>query len=166
MPVGTLIIWPQSTAPSGYLECNGAAYYQRSYANLFALTGTIYGTGSGVSGTFRVPDLRGEFIRGWDHDRGTDPEAATRTNRGDGETGNKLGTKQSDAIRNITGKIYRANSQSAYAGAFYKETGNFHTDASSGSSGNFQTGFDASHVVRTAKDNQPRNVAMMYVIKY
>ena len=168
VPVGTIIIWPGETPPAGFLECDGSVLSRTTYAALFAEIGTTFGKGAGAKAntTFRLIDLRGEFIRGWDHGRGTDPDRAARTNRGDGTTGDNVGTKQGDAIRNITGSIYRANSASDYRGAFYKLTGNAHTDPSSGVSGNFQTGFSAARVVPVGKDNRPRNVSMMFAIKY
>ena len=167
-PVGSLIIWPTSTPPAGYLECDGSALSRTAYAALYAVLGTTYGKGAGTlaNTTFRLPDLRGEFIRGWDHGRGADPDRAARTDRGDGTTGDQVGTKQNDAIRNITGTIYRANHYSSYTGAFYKIFGSTHTDPSSSTSGNFQTGFSASRVVPVGKDNRPRNIAMMIAIKY
>ena len=46
----------------------------------------------------KVPDLRGQFIRGWDHTAATDPGAASRTDRGDGTTGDYVGTKQAGDV--------------------------------------------------------------------
>lgn len=60
-----------STAPTGYLKANGAAVSRAAYAALFAAVGTTFGVGDGAT-TFNVPDLRGEFIRGWDDGRGAD----------------------------------------------------------------------------------------------
>ena len=60
-----------NSAPSGFLKANGAAINRTTYANLFAAIGTTFGVGNG-STTFNVPDLRGEFIRGWDDARGVD----------------------------------------------------------------------------------------------
>ena len=70
-PVGSVIAMATPTAPAGYLECNGAAVSRVSYRTLFGLIGTYYGGGDG-STTFNLPDLRGEFIRGWDNGRGVD----------------------------------------------------------------------------------------------
>ena len=155
MPTGSLIIWPTATPPAGYLECDGSALSRTTYAALYAVLGVTYGKGAGAlaNTTFRVPDLRGEFIRGWDHGRGVD-------------NGRALGNRQTDAMQKIWGTIYRANSASAYSGAFYKKNGNLHTDPSGGASGNFMTGFDSSRVTRVAAETRPRNVAMMYAIKY
>lgn len=57
--------------PSGWLKANGAAVSRTTYAGLFAVIGTLYGAGDG-SATFNLPDLRGEFLRGFDDGRGLD----------------------------------------------------------------------------------------------
>ncbi len=69
--VGKISMFARSTAPSGYLKCNGAAISRTTYAALFSVIGTTFGAGDG-STTFNIPDLRGEFIRGWDDARGVD----------------------------------------------------------------------------------------------
>lgn len=66
---GTIFYTANSVVPSGYLLCNGALISTTTYADLFAAIGYTYG-GSGAS--FRLPDLRGEFIRGTDAGRGVD----------------------------------------------------------------------------------------------
>ena len=71
LPVGSLIYYAGSVAPAGYLEANGALLSRTTYAKLFAAIGIIYNAGDG-STTFGLPDLRGEFIRGWDNGRGID----------------------------------------------------------------------------------------------
>ncbi|WP_407072881.1 tail fiber protein [Photorhabdus viridis] len=60
-PVGSPIPWPQPNPPSGYLACNGQAFNKSLYPQLAA----AYPSGT-------LPDLRGEFIRGWDDGRGVD----------------------------------------------------------------------------------------------
>ena len=71
VPSGSVFCMAVATVPSGYLECNGAAVSRSTYAVLFAVIGTAYGTGNG-STTFNLPDLRGEFVRGFDNGRGVD----------------------------------------------------------------------------------------------
>ena len=66
---GTVFWYTSSSTPSGYLSCNGASVSTSTYANLFAAIGYTYG---GSGGSFNVPDLRGEFVRGWDDGRGVD----------------------------------------------------------------------------------------------
>ncbi|WP_414500070.1 phage tail protein [Zymobacter sp. IVIA_12111.31 C1] len=71
VPAGTVIHVAMSNAPEGYLAANGSAVSRQTYARLFAAIGTTFGGGDG-STTFNLPDLRGEFIRGWDNGRGVD----------------------------------------------------------------------------------------------
>ena len=69
--IGQVIFTAGANAPSGFLKCNGQLVSRTTYASLFAVIGTTYGAGDG-STTFAVPDLRGEFIRGWDDGRDVD----------------------------------------------------------------------------------------------
>ena len=71
VPTGAVFYFAANTAPTGFLKANGAAVSRTTYAALFAITGTTYGAGDGTT-TFNVPDLRGEFIRGWADDRAVD----------------------------------------------------------------------------------------------
>jgi microcystin-dependent protein len=57
IPSGTIVPWSDSSIPSGFLECAGAAVSRSTYAALFAIIGTTYGAGNG-STTFNVPDLQ------------------------------------------------------------------------------------------------------------
>nr|WP_139735167.1 tail fiber protein [Escherichia coli] len=61
LPVGVPVPWPSATPPTGWLKCNGAAFSSEMYPNL-----------AKVYPTLKLPDLRGEFIRGWDDGRGVD----------------------------------------------------------------------------------------------
>ena len=63
-PPGSMMWWPRSTAPSGWLIRDGSAYSRTTYANLFKVIGTTFGSGNGKT-TFNVPDDRGRFIRGY-----------------------------------------------------------------------------------------------------
>jgi len=75
LPAGAVQFHAGSTAPAGWLKANGAAISRAAYAALFAAIGTTYGVGDG-STTFNLPDLRGEFARGWDDGRGIDTSRA------------------------------------------------------------------------------------------
>jgi microcystin-dependent protein len=57
IPTATIVPWSDSSVPSGFLECNGAAVSRTTYADLFAIVSTTYGAGDG-STTFNVPDLQ------------------------------------------------------------------------------------------------------------
>ena len=71
VPAGSVFSFATSTVPSGYLECNGAAVSRSTYASLFSSISTTWGVGDGSS-TFNLPDLRGQFVRGWDNSAGVD----------------------------------------------------------------------------------------------
>jgi microcystin-dependent protein len=94
-PTGTIISFSTSDVPTNYLECNGAAISRITYAELFAVIGTNYGNGNGTT-TFNLPDYRGQFLRGYSHGTNTDPDRLTRTDRGDGTTGDVVGSKQNN----------------------------------------------------------------------
>jgi len=95
VPSGMVAAFAMPTPPSGWLACNGQAVSRTTYSELFAAIGTMYGNGNG-STTFNLPDYRGYFLRGRDNYRGIDPDKSSRTNRGDGTTGDNVGTVQSD----------------------------------------------------------------------
>lgn len=70
-PAGEVSAFARTTAPDGWMVCDGAIVSRTTYARLFAAIGTTFGAGNGTT-TFRLPDLRGEFIRGADGGRGVD----------------------------------------------------------------------------------------------
>jgi microcystin-dependent protein len=72
---GAVMPYAMSIPPTGWLECNGSTISRTTYANLFAAIGTTFGSGNG-STTFTIPDLRGEFIRGWAHGKTVANESA------------------------------------------------------------------------------------------
>lgn len=63
LPAGMVMGWATATAPIGWLICNGAAVDRTLYAELFALIGTTYGNGDGLT-TFNLPNLAGKVMRG------------------------------------------------------------------------------------------------------
>jgi len=69
-PVGIIALWGSDTAPAGWQICDGTLLDRTTYAALFAILGTTYGSTDGTN--FRVPDARGLFIRGKDRGRGVD----------------------------------------------------------------------------------------------
>lgn len=93
-PVGTIIAH-STGVPTGYLPCDGSQVSRETYSDLLNVIGVGYGNGNGSS-TFNLPDLRGYFLRGHDNGAGNDPDAASRTDRGDTTTGDYVGTKQAD----------------------------------------------------------------------
>ena len=99
-PIGTIIAVSHNTVPDGYLACNGQTISRVEYAELFNVIGTTYGEGDG-STTFKIPDLRGEFLRG----TGTN----SHTNQGNGAN---IGKHQDGTIIPFI-QTYVDNSQKA-----------------------------------------------------
>lgn len=87
VPAGTVIFVASASAPTGYLKANGASLSRVTYSALFAVIGTTFGAADAAS--FNLPDLRGEFIRGFDDSRGVD-------------AGRALGTYQADSLKSHT----------------------------------------------------------------
>ena len=155
--VGEVKMWPTETPPLAWLECDGSAVSRTVYADLFAVIGETWGNGDG-STTFNLPDLRGQFVRGWDHGAGTDPDAASRTDRGDGTTGDHVGTQQADANKqhnhNLTHPVsYDLEDTSVEtwetkAGLRHLGTASLNTTNSGGN------------------EARPKNVGLMFIIGY
>jgi microcystin-dependent protein len=93
-PVGTVVAWAGVTAPtpaSGWLPCDGTEYLRTGYPALFAALSTTWGYTDAAK--FRVPDLTGQFLRGWDSAGTVDKAAASRVAKyPNGATGNNIGT--------------------------------------------------------------------------
>lgn len=150
-PVGEIIIWPASTAPNGFVECDGSSLLRTEYADLFAVIGITYGNADSTH--FNVPDMRGYFVRGWDNSAGNDPDSSSRTDRGDGTTGDYVGTKQSDEFEAHTHTI-----------DLYTPVGTASLHAQT--SGNTDTTDTATGSAGGSTETRPLNINMMYCIRY
>jgi hypothetical protein len=144
VPAGAVMPFAMSSAPSGWLNANGAAVLRSGgsgYADLFAAIGTTYGAGDG-STTFNLPDLRGYFVRG------------SGTNS-DGTAAGTFGTKQADDLKSHTHPVlYNGGvllgASPAYAnGNVIQYTGGQTTTGATG-----------------GDETRPRNIAMLYCIKF
>ena len=173
IPAGFSGIYYGITPPTGFLECNGAELLISAYGDLAtaiyigdgdnADTDRVHGyktDGSGsrtTSGThIKIPDSRGEIIRGWDNGRGID-------------SGRKLGSFQLDALQHLTGEInIETHPSTPNSGVFNTvSTSGFDSSTTASATSNHSTiDFDASRVARTATETRPRNIAEMYIIKY
>lgn len=83
VPVGSIVPFPKAAVPPGYLELDGSVQSIAVYPDLAAYLGTTFNTGSEPAGFFRLPESRGEFLRGWDHGRGIDSGRAIASYQGD-----------------------------------------------------------------------------------
>jgi microcystin-dependent protein len=136
--------------PEGWLECDGQAINRATFANLFARIGTTYGAGDGTS-TFNVPDLRGEFVRGWDNGRGIDPGRALGDWQEDQFQGHRMGMPNRVFIAGSSGETPGGNNSKALTDS--SETLGPVSDGENGPP-------------RTGAETRPRNVSLMYCIKY
>jgi len=178
VPSGAVFCLAVSSVPADYLECNGAAVSRSTYAALFAVIGTTYGAGNG-STTFNVPDLRGEFIRGYDHGRGVDSGRSIASSQGDqNESHDHASGSLSVHTKSLTGtatdisETFQQGSTSGIFGKGSNGTGPL-TPASADTSVTGTLTIDASHdhtftgstALRGGSESRPRNIAMMYIIK-
>lgn len=98
VPVGAVLPFATETPPASWLECNGQEVGRAQYAALFEVISTRFGAGNG-STTFRVPDLRGMFVRGWAHGSENDPDRNRRVGSAGGASGDHVGSSQADQFQ-------------------------------------------------------------------
>lgn len=146
VPTGTIIAWSTATAPEGYLICDGSAISRTTYANLFAVIGTLYGSGDGNS-TFNIPNVVGRFLKG-----GT------------------AGIINTESLPNITGDFYglqypKQNPSGAFGTQYLSNV----YKAPNADNGGVGVAFNASLSSATYQNNakvQPDNMEVVYSIKY
>lgn len=145
LPVGVPVPWPSATPPTGWLKCNGAAFSAEEYPEL-----------AKAYPTNKLPDLRGEFIRGWDDGRGVD-------------SGRALLSAQSDTLQNITGSFLDMTTgpNNNTVGAFTSSTltPNIASIAIGGTYKQANYYFDASRVARTSTETRARNIAFNFIVR-
>ncbi|WP_230132564.1 phage tail protein [Citrobacter freundii] len=145
LPVGVPVPWPSATPPTGWLKCNGAAFSAEEYPEL-----------AKAYPTNKLPDLRGEFIRGWDDGRGVD-------------SGRALLSAQSDTLQNITGSFLDMTTgpNNNTVGAFTSSTltPNLASIATGGAYKQANYYFDASRVARTSTETRARNIAFNFIVR-
>jgi microcystin-dependent protein len=156
-PAGAVMHYAMQTAPDGWLVCNGSTISRLTYPALFAAIGISYGAGDGVT-TFKLPDLRGEFIRGWDGGRGVDG-------------GRAFGTLQAESFKSHThtvtdpGHVHSMGDEAEYEGDVLnmfdsgkkRQGGPVYTQTAT-------TGISIAAAGGT--ETRPRNVALLPCIKY
>ncbi|MBY4887669.1 phage tail protein [Pantoea sp. DY-15] len=154
--IGSPFPWPHAQMPNElfvsmsdmvFLKTNGASF-----------SGTLYPKLALPYPGLKLPDLRGEFIRGWDDGRGID-------------SGRALLTLQTDALQRITGTLEMGNGiglmtspHASTGGAFGEGPSRDSTPATQLKSG-FAVSFDSANVTRSATETRPRNVAFNYLVR-
>ena len=175
VPTGAIMAWPTESIPSGWLKCQGQAVARSTYSDLFSTLGVIYGAGDGSS-TFNLPDYRGEFLRGRAEGSANDPDRGSRTDRGDGNGGDNVGTKQDYAVVNHShgnnsggNSNYGYNNNSNNTGQFSKSGHGYYANQchSGGIVHNMSYGSNYANVNGHVTNNEvrPRNVYVHWIIK-
>jgi len=141
MPPGSIQWFAMQTPPAGWLECNGSILSRTANNNQYApLWAAIQYTYGGTGDSFKIPDLRGQFLRGWDNGAGVD---ASRV----------FGSNQTDDFKSHTHGLNTG-------------TGN----GGQGFPGEFQTAWVTNLQGRITAtggtETRPKNVAMIACIKY
>lgn len=142
LPVGSMVGFPVNKVPAGFLEIDGSVQSIATYPTLAAFLGTVFNQGNEGVGNFRLPESRGEFLRGWDHGRGVD-------------VGRAIGSAQTQSIQKHdhamwVGGTYGSTNPSG-GGAAAAWVGGVATDMRTGNSGTDET--------------RPRNLSVMWCIK-
>ncbi|MEH4563479.1 tail fiber protein [Klebsiella oxytoca] len=147
LPVGVPIPWPSATPPTGWLKCNGAAFTASLYPKLALAYPSL-----------KLPDLRGEFIRGWDDGRGVD-------------SGRALLSLQVDALQRLTGTLEMGNGiglmtrpHASTGGVFSEGPERVQTPTTQQTTG-YAVSFDSAGIARSASETRPRNVAFNYIVR-
>lgn len=159
-PPGQITMYGGSSAPSGWLLCDGSAVSRTTYAALFTAISTTFGIGDG-STTFNVPDLRGVFPKG----AGTTSRTAGKDASGNFYAGT-LGTYSTDQMQ---GHIHSASAAAAIfinqGGNSYANGGNaFNAPTANLTVGNPST--DGSNgTPRTGHTSEPQSLGLNYIIK-
>lgn len=159
---GEVRCFASTTAPFGFLACDGSPVSRLTYPDLFLSIGTTYGDGtqnadgtaSGFSGThFNLPDYRGLFLRMVDGSKGNDPDKASRTAMfAGGVTGNNVGSVQTDMFAAHAHTTGRGEGSINSNGPWPEGTNNpVSNDPTSTVGGN---------------ETRPKNANVLYCIKY
>ena len=176
VPRGAVFCIAHTSIPSGYLECNGDALPNG--------TGTVQGITADFSQLralvgANLPDLRGEFVRGFDNGRGADSGRSMLSTQGDDNKQHNHGIDFNTQSHTLTGNIQKIsetfNNSGTASGVFSKQ-GGFNANFTPGSPDFNDTGavnFNGTHshhvigsTQNQGSESRPRNVAMMYIIKF
>ncbi|EQA1091037.1 tail fiber protein [Escherichia coli] len=156
LPVGVPVPWPSATPPTGWLKCNGAPFSAEEYPKLAKAYPKL-----------KLPDLRGEFIRGWDDGRGVDSarlllssQAASileHNHEMHGWTGNPLMARDVGELG--TSSVFAVQLSIGDGGLLYswKDGG--------GTTNDSKRMDRTNHVSSGAGDGSPRNIAFNYIVR-
>ena len=159
LPIGTILTFAGSLAPTGYLFCNGDPVSRTTYSALFSVINTLYGVGDGLN-TFNLPDTRAAFLRG---------AGGTSIRFTQNKNVPNPGVYESDALQGHRHEIYRDGAYQAGAESFvsgqYIGYINSHASVFADAERNIVTD-GINGTPRTDNETRPNNVSVNYIIKY
>lgn len=169
VPAGFVAPFCGEKAPQGWLKCNGDYMRCDQYKDLYAAIGGRFGSDGGGA-RFRLPDLRGEFIRGWADDR-SDIDLQRGRSLGSGErcmTENHRhrGTTDTGGQHNHELPFYRGSADGGGGGRGFAGNGGLWTRDSGSHNHGFITDWGVNDNNRLGGETRPQNVALLYCIKY
>lgn len=141
LPVGVPVPWPSATPPTGWLKCNGAAFSAEEYPELAKAYPEL-----------KLPDLRGEFIRGWDDGRGVD-------------SGRTILSVQGDALQDHGHKAIRLRFIGAGGGNVAIPDGSAEFTGDSDLINKISGRAFNGGVPRVSGETRPRNIAFNYIVR-
>ena len=161
VPVGAVLAFPMGIVAPGYLELDGSVQSIATYPDLAAYLGTTYNKGNEGAGNFRLPESRGEFLRGWDHGRGADQ-------------GRVIGSAQAEEFKAHNHRYFDGTGATIDPAGIWEggkvngaaaviSTGAFL--ASTGAADTMQTVTTVNTVNSGGAETRPRNLAVMWCIK-
>jgi hypothetical protein len=160
VPAGTVQWFAGQTPPTGWLFCNGASLIVAAYPALYAVIGRTYSLVSTPSTSFLIPDLRGQFLRGWDN----------RTTGGT-DNGRVFGSYQNDAFAIHDHQLLDQSGNPMASGARFVNL----YDTNGTGQGKSQGGLTLDGFVYSGKpftglagsgdETRPKNLAMLPIIK-
>lgn len=154
LPVGAMVPFPMGTVPAGFLEVDGSVQSKTAYPDLFAYLGNGFSKGDEGADYFRLPDSRGEFLRGWDHGRGVDVVRSIGTSQIDQMQGFKLNWNQPTVVSGGN-KLVVAIASATGSAPVSNPNHPVELFAADGVNG----------VPRVGTETRPRNLAVMWCIK-
>lgn len=151
-PTGGIMMFAVSGVPAGWLECDGSVLPINNYTNLYNVIGQNYKTLNtfNVLSGFQIPDLRGLFVRGWNHGK---------LINGDTNINREIGTLQMDEFKSHTHNIGNGNAPINMADVT--------STVGNANSKSFQYNDTGETPIQTTggPETRPRNIALVYCIK-
>ncbi|UCE06725.1 MAG: tail fiber protein [bacterium] len=149
MPIGTILPYGGDIRriPEGWLHCNGKSVEKSKYVKLYKIINDNFGSDKDTN-KFKLPDIRGRFVRGVDHEAGNDPDVDSRTDEDGNEKGNEVGSIQNDEFKKHVHRVRGTGPP---------------TNSTTGSADSFvSAGVDSSEV--GGEETRPKNIYVEWII--